>query len=53
MKRLRKYYDTKKEANTARKERNDIMLHVWKMPKGTRHAGKYAVCSEIEFLNTY
>jgi hypothetical protein len=25
---------------------------VFKMPKGTRHHGEYAVCTEFEWLNT-
>lgn len=48
----KKYYATKKEALKVREALNDPMMHVFKMPKGTRHAGKYAVCDEIEFLNT-
>lgn len=53
MGRLKKYYDTKKEATAAKKALNNPMIHVWKMPRGTRNAGKYAVCTEIEFMNTY
>lgn len=51
--RRKKYYDTKKEAETACSNMGDPSMRVWKMPKGTRHAGKYAVCSELEYLNTY
>lgn len=53
MARTKKYYDTKKEATAAKKALNDPMMYVWKMPKGTRNAGKYAVCDELEYLNTY
>ena len=52
----RKYFIDKREANKAKDERTkhgEYGLRVWKMPKGTRNAGKYAVCSEIEYLNTY
>lgn len=55
---MKKYYKTKAEANKARLERERVtgwfgILHVWKMPKGTRHHGEFAVCSELEYLNTY
>ena len=49
----KKYYDTKKEAMKVRDSLNDPMMHVFKMPKGTRHHGKYAVCDELEYLNTH
>lgn len=49
----RKYFDTKAEALKACKERANEGVHVFKMPKGTRKAGKFAVCTELEFLNTY
>lgn len=52
----RKYFDSKKEANKARCSRaklGELNLHVFKMPKGTRKAGKFILCTEIEFLNTY
>lgn len=51
-----KYFENKRAANRARDERTkrgEYGLNVWRMPKGTRHAGKYAVCTELEFLNTY
>jgi hypothetical protein len=53
MARKKKYYDTKREALKVCESLNDPTVHVFKMPKGTRHAGKYAVCDEMEFLNTY
>lgn len=53
MARRKKYYDTKREANKAREALKDPFIHVWKMPKGSRHPGKYAVCDELEYLNTY
>lgn len=54
---MRKYFTTRKEANKERGRRLKLDpfsgIHVWKMPKGSRRAGYYAVCSEIEYLNTY
>lgn len=53
---MKKYYPTLKEARKERDARNKVhgeMYHVYRMPKGTRHHGQYAVCSEIEYLNTY
>lgn len=51
----RKYYDTRREANAAcdKVDPNRIVIKVFRMPKGTRKAGKFAVCSYIEWLNTY
>lgn len=50
----KKYYDTKREAKEALAKANPaFQMHVWKMPKGSRHVGKYAVCDEMEFLNTH
>lgn len=53
---MKKFFKTKTEANKASKERWALGYydqHVWKMPKGTRHHGEFAVCSELEYLNTY
>ena len=52
---MKKYFKTKKEANTEKAKRIQAgnNVSVFKMPKGTRHAGEFAVCSLIEFLNTY
>lgn len=50
---MKKYFKTRKEALKAKAERNDNSLHVFKMQKGTRKAGWFAVCSELEYLNTY
>lgn len=53
---MKKYYSTKADANKARQQRlaqGYTDQHVWRMPKGTRKAGWYAVCSEVEYLNTY
>lgn len=50
---MKKYYKSKNEAIEAAKKRNDPTIKAWKMPKGTRHAGQYAVCDELEYLNTY
>lgn len=52
----KKYFATKSEANKALKTYDPTGcygLHVWRMPKGTRRAGQFAVCTEIEYLNTY
>ena len=53
---MKKYFETKREAVKAMKERDPqgyMMLQVFKMPKGTRKAGMYAVCDYIEYLNSY
>lgn len=53
---MKKYFKSRTEANCAKKARDPkgfYGLHVWKMQKGTRHHGEYAVCTEIEYLNTY
>lgn len=53
----RRYFKSKAEAQKAPCERkcNNLSCcdEIFKMPKGTRNAGQYAVCSHIEFLNTY
>jgi hypothetical protein len=51
----KKYFKTRQEANKVCKERQqtDPAIKVWKMPKGTRHHGEFAVCDEMTFLNTY
>lgn len=53
----RKYFETRKEALQECERRNRGMriqyYRVFKMPKGTRNHGKFAVCSEFEYLNTY
>lgn len=52
----RKYFDTKQSAVKAMNERSkngEQGLHVFKMPKGSRKSGKFVVCTEIEYLNTY
>ena len=55
---MRKYFKRKEEAieycNTLHKKAVKYALyHVYKMPKGTRHHGEFAVCEYTEFLNTY
>lgn len=53
---LKKYYKTRKEANKVCEERNQrygYVYEVFRMPKGTRHHGEYAVCTYVEYLNTY
>ena len=53
---MKKYFKTKAEAQRVCAERNKgksiVWYHVFKMPKGTRHHGEFAVCSEMEYLNT-
>lgn len=53
----RKYFKTKREATKECMYRNTERmcqdLEVFKMPKGTKHAGEYAVCTYMEYLNTY
>ena len=54
--RERKYFKSRKEALKACEERNKTHgngIEVFKMPKGSRHSGQYAVCTFIEYLNTY
>lgn len=52
---MKKYHKTLKEARQALKEAitRNPSLQIYKMPKGTRKVGWYAVCTDIEFLNTY
>ena len=56
--RQRKYFKSRKEAIKVCEERNKTFgsgkeIRVYKMPKGSRHSGQYAVCDYIEYLNTY
>lgn len=51
---MKKYYKSKQIAiREANKHPAYKGIHVFKMPKGTRHSGEYAVCTYLEFLNTY
>ena len=54
---IKKYFKTKKEAIEVAKERrkinNTYTIQVFKKPKGTRHHGMYAVCTYLDFINTY
>lgn len=53
---LKKYFKTKQTAQKVADERNKPYhrgIGVFKMPKGSRHAGMYAVCTYFEALNTY
>lgn len=49
------YYKTRKEAIAAAKAQNDRhgigFVSVYKMSKGTRHHGQYAVCDHLYFIN--
>lgn len=53
----KKYFKTRSSAKTelAKRKSEDITCidQLFKIPKGTRHSGEYAVCSELEYLNTY
>ena len=54
---MKKYFKTRKEAKEECAKRNAHLSTPWygvyKMPKGTRHHGEFAVCSCMEWLNTY
>lgn len=54
---MKKYFKNRRDALQECALRNASKSVEWykvfKMPKGTRHHGEYAVCSEMEFLNTY
>jgi len=54
---MKKYFKNRAEAIKERDKRNSEkgypFVKVFKMPKGTRHHGEFAVCSELEYLNTY
>ena len=55
--RQRKYFKSKKEALKACEERNKTYgsgrdIGVYKMAKGSRHSGQYAVCTFIEYINS-
>lgn len=57
MAQLKKYFKSKKDAQAAAAERNrshyTSIYHVYKCTKGMRHVGMYAVCDDLEWLNTY
>ena len=56
MARRKKYFNTKSQSIKARElyeSQGEYGLGVYKMPKGSRHPGKFAVCSYIEYVNTY
>ena len=54
---IKKYFKTKKEAIEVAKERrkinNTYTIQGFKKPKCTRHHGMYAVCTYLDFINTY
>lgn len=50
---MKKYHKTLKEARQALKESRNPSLQIYKMPEGTRKVGWYAVCTDLEYLNTY
>ena len=54
---MRKYFKSRRQAIEECTRRNAMKGFEWfkvfRMPKGTRHHGEYAVCSEMEYLNTY
>lgn len=49
-----KYFKTRREAKKAQEERTERcnVNRIWRVKKGI-HKGTFAVCSEIEWLNTY
>ena len=50
----KKYHKSLKAARAALAKTNPALgMHIYKMPKGTRHHGEYAVCDEMGYLNTY
>lgn len=52
----KKYFKTKRAAQKAAEEYNKPYgrgIGVFKMPKGSRHTGMFAVCTYLEWLNTY
>ena len=52
----KKYFKSRSDAFRELQERKKagrVDVGVYKMHKGTRHAGMYAVCSYMEYLNTY
>lgn len=50
----KKYFKSLAEARKvcAERQKQDPDIHVWKMPKGSRHAGQYAVCDHLTFINS-
>jgi hypothetical protein len=52
----KKYYKSRSEAIKACAEINktaSVKVEVFRMPKGSRKSGWYAVCDYMEYLNTY
>lgn len=53
----KKYFKSKAEANKACAARNEAehtyLFQVFRMPKGSRHPGQYAVCTYLDYVNTY
>jgi hypothetical protein len=54
----KKYYKTKAQAKKALMllpecVRRDEQLEIFRMPKGSRKAGWFAVCDLMTYLNTY
>ena len=50
---MKKYYKTKKEAQTAKTKANNPALEIFRMPKGSRKAGWFMVGDYMTYLNTY
>ena len=56
MARTKKYFDTLRAAIVSRRIREskgELFLDVYKMPKGSRRAGKFVVCTYMEYLYSY
>jgi len=52
----KKYFKDLAEARKVceeRSRRDHYQYGVYRMPKGSRRHGEYAVCSYLEYLNTY
>ena len=50
----KKYYKTKADAKKALAlAKGSDQLQIFKMPKGSRKAGWFAVCDYMTYLNTY
>lgn len=52
-----KYFKTLSAARKACDQRNSAeyttLYHVYRMPKGSRHHGEFAVCTFLDYINTY
>lgn len=54
---MKKYFKSRSEAIKVCRERNGKLndptyYGVFRMPKGSRHVGQFAVCTHMEYLNS-